>query len=244
MGRYSNWTMVHETIPRAVTSNSVSLSVIWAELSKVSIQPQLLIRPNPAALARASDYENVFTSSKMKPQSTRTQDVKCAVGAHWERRFRGQSHFFFCHNEPENCQQSYREALQFHRPSSAQSSHNSELQRRCPRPIYFLWGEDRQEHAQESFISGDITWHKMISHISCVTIFHYCYIEGERWRPTSCYATAHPSINRKKKRGSDLNNWLLPNNTYPIYCSVLLNFLARYLADALLGILTMDSSLP
>ena len=33
-------------------------------------------------------------------------------------------------------------------------------------------------------------------------------------------------------------------NTYPMYCSVLLNFLARYLADALLGILTMESSLP
>lgn len=31
---------------------------------------------------------------------------------------------------------------------------------------------------------------------------------------------------------------------YPMYCSDLLNFLARYLADALLGIFTMDSSLP
>ena len=31
---------------------------------------------------------------------------------------------------------------------------------------------------------------------------------------------------------------------YPMYCSDLLNFLAKYLADALLGILTMDSSLP
>lgn len=40
----------------------------------------------------------------------------------------------------------------------------------------------------------------------------------------------------------DIINWV--TNTYPIYCSVLLNFLARYLADALLGILTMDSSLP
>lgn len=182
----------------------------------------------------------------MKPQSTSTQDVEmCGGGPLRAPTPRSIALFFFCHNEPENCQESYREAPQFHRPSSAQSSHNSELQRRCPRPIYFLWGEDRQEHAQESFISGDITWHKMISHISRVTIFHYCYIEGERWRPTSCYATVHPSINRKKKkRGSDRNNWLLPNNTYPIYCSVLLNFLARYLADALLGILTMDSSLP
>lgn len=205
MGWYSNWTTVHETIPHAVTSNSVSLSVIWAELSKVSIQPQLVIRPNPAALARASDYENVFTSSKMKPQSTSTQDVEmCGGGPLRAPTPRSIALFFFCHNEPENCQESYREAPQFHRPSSAQSSHNSELQRRCPRPINFLWGEDRQEHAQESFISGDITWHKMISHISRVTIFHYCYIEGERWRPTSCYATVHPSINRKKRKEAQI----------------------------------------
>jgi len=32
--------------------------------------------------------------------------------------------------------------------------------------------------------------------------------------------------------------------THPMYCSVLLYFLARYLADALLGILTKDISLP
>lgn len=32
--------------------------------------------------------------------------------------------------------------------------------------------------------------------------------------------------------------------THAMYCSVLLNFLARYLAEALLGIFTMESSLP
>lgn len=32
--------------------------------------------------------------------------------------------------------------------------------------------------------------------------------------------------------------------THAMYCSVLLNFLARYFADALLGILTKDISLP
>lgn len=32
--------------------------------------------------------------------------------------------------------------------------------------------------------------------------------------------------------------------TYAMYCSVLLNFLARYLAEALLGILTKDNSFP
>lgn len=34
------------------------------------------------------------------------------------------------------------------------------------------------------------------------------------------------------------------NVTHAMYCSVLLNFLARYLAEALLGIFTMESSLP
>lgn len=117
------------------------------------------------------------------------------VRAHWERRYWGQSRLFLSHLTA-----SYRAAQQFHRPSSAQSSHNSELQRRCPRPIYFLWGEDRQEHAQKIFY---VYWYQMahnISHISCVTIFHYCYIEGERWRPRSCSATVHPSINRRKKK--------------------------------------------
>lgn len=35
-----------------------------------------------------------------------------------------------------------------------------------------------------------------------------------------------------------------PAGTYEMYCSDLLNFLARYLADALLGILTKESSFP
>ena len=75
--------MVHETIPRAVTPNSVSLTVIWAELSKVSIQPQLLIRPNPAALARASDYENVFRLFRFKEEGSLkalgTVNTRCEV---------------------------------------------------------------------------------------------------------------------------------------------------------------------
>lgn len=151
MGRYSNWTMVRETLPCAVTSNSVSLWVIWAELSNVSIQPQLLIRPNPAALARASDYENEFSLfHKFKEETSKhqawTHDVKCAAGARWECWYRGQPHFSVTMNL--KLRESYREALRFHRPSSAQSSHNSELQRRCPRPIYFLCREDRQEHTR------------------------------------------------------------------------------------------------
>lgn len=56
------------------------------------------------------------------------------------------------------------------------------------------------------------------------------------------HAALLPSTEREKKlRSGEL---ILLNDTHPIYCSVLLNFLARYLAEALLGILTMDSSLP
>lgn len=36
----------------------------------------------------------------------------------------------------------------------------------------------------------------------------------------------------------------IPVVRYPMYCSDLLYFLARYLAEALLGIFTMESSLP
>lgn len=86
MGRCSNWTIVRETIPLAVTSNSLSLTVIWAELSKVSIQPQLFIRHNPAALARASDYENVFSLfHKFKEETSKhqvwTHNMKCMARA-------------------------------------------------------------------------------------------------------------------------------------------------------------------
>lgn len=79
IGRYTNWTMVHEAIPIAVTSNSLYLCAIWTELSKVSTQAQFLIRTSPAVLGRASDYENVFSlsaSSKSNPQSTR---LRCTM---------------------------------------------------------------------------------------------------------------------------------------------------------------------
>lgn len=145
---------------------------------------------------------------------------------------------FFCHNGPKNLEsltekpcnfigllllnlliiQSFKEDVHDQYIFSAERTEKSNR-------VYFWW----------YYVTLNV------SHISCVTIFHYCYIEGERWRPRSCYATVHPSINRKKGKKA---NRLLPNNTHPIYCSVLLNFLARYLADALLGILTMDSSLP
>lgn len=195
MGRYSNWTMVHETISRAVTSNSVSLKVICTELSKVSFQSQHLIRPNPATLARASDYENVFTSLKMKPQSNRTHIVKCVVGAQGECWYWCQSHFSVTMNmknlTEKPCDfigllllnllviQGFKEDVQDQYIFSGEWTDKS-----TPQRFLFL------------VILHDTKW----SHISCVTIFHYCYIEGERWRPRSCYAKKHPSINRRKKR--------------------------------------------
>lgn len=88
MGRYSNWTMVCETFPSAATSDSVYLRVICTELLKVSMQAQLLIRPNPAALARASDYENVFSLfHKFKERASKHKawihNVKCLTGGIW-----------------------------------------------------------------------------------------------------------------------------------------------------------------
>lgn len=58
------------------------------------------------------------------------------------------------------------------------------------------------------------------------------------------HAALQPSINREREKMLISGELIRLNNTHPIYCSVLLNFLARYLAEALLGILTMDSSLP
>lgn len=51
---------------------------------------------------------------------------------------------------------------------------------------------------------------------------------------------AHSHPLQSQPKGPALHS----QSPYPMYCSDLLNFLARYLADALLGILTMDSSLP
>lgn len=80
----------------------------------------------------------------------------------------------------------------------------------------------------------------MVSHISCVAISPINVTlkvnDGD-----SGHAMPHTIHQQKEVKKTGL---LLPKYTYPIYCSVLLNFLARYLADALLGILTMDSSLP
>lgn len=106
--RYGNWTMVRETIPCAVTSNSVSRRVIWAELSKVSIQPQLLIRPIPAALAKASDYENVFSLfHEFKEENLKAPgvSVQCEMwGGGPLRVLILRSTTFLCRNEPENCE--------------------------------------------------------------------------------------------------------------------------------------------
>lgn len=146
-----------------------------------------------------------FTSSKREPQSTRDEHNMRnmrrgggmpAEGADSEVRF---IYLFFL-TVNMKLQESYREVQQFHRPSSAQSSHNSELQRRCPTPEYFLWREDTHEHIHQISPRAIFPTERMITHISCVTIIHYCYIEGERWRLRPCYTTVHPSINRKRKK--------------------------------------------
>lgn len=226
---------------------AISRRVIWAELSKVSVRAAASHHSQPGCpCQRIRLWKCVsgrFSSSKQGASKRRawTRRVKCRWLA--ERRVPA------CHNQPADCEESYRGALRFHRPSSALSSRNSELQRRCPRPGCFLWREDRQEHNQQSlFPLVFVRWNQMICRASRVS-FIIVTLKVNDGDPGHAMPQYIQSLNRKKKekerkKGWDLNNWLQLDHTYPIYCSVLLNFLARYLADALLGILTMDSSLP
>lgn len=143
-----------------------------------------------------------FTSSKREPQSTRDEHNMRNMrrGGCPPRVLILRSNLFIFLTANMKLQESYQEVQQFHRPSSAQSSHNSELQRRCPTPEYFLWREDTHEHIHQISPRAIFPTERMITHISCVTIIHYCYIEGERWRLRPCYTAVHPSINRKRKK--------------------------------------------
>lgn len=190
--------------PLAVTLNSVSLRNLSVIVKTVQPAPtsqtQLPLQEHQIMKTCSA----CFTSSKREPQSTRDE--------HNMRNMRRGGcpprvlilrsdlfiNFFLTVNM--KLQESYREVQQFHRPSSAQSSHNSELQRRCPTPEYFLWREDTHEHIHQISPPAIFPTERMITHISCVTIIHYCYIEGERWRLRPCYTTVHPSINRKRKK--------------------------------------------
>lgn len=88
---------------------------------------------------------------------------------------------------PTDASASYRGVLRSRTPSSARSSRSSGPRRRCPRPGCFLWGED-SECASETNTSGVVKKKTHVTHV----VFHYCYIEGERWRPRTCgTATIH-----------------------------------------------------
>lgn len=124
----------------------------------MSIQHQLLIRPNPTALARASDYENVFSLFlKFKEETSKhqawTHDVKCVGGA-LLRLLMLRSTSSFCHNEPENCEnltekpcnfigllllnfliiQSFKEDVQDQYIFSGERTDKS-----TPKRVYFCW---------------------------------------------------------------------------------------------------------
>lgn len=146
----------------------------------------------------------------------------------------GQTHTRLCRNEPETAT-SYREALQSHKPSSAQSSRNLKLQRRCPTPIYSPWNEGRQENSRHQLI---LLTSPDSEHLQCPALPSFIIVTLKVNDGDSFDATNYIHPLKEKEELTTIRN------TYPIYCSVLLNFLARYLADALLGILTMDSSLP
>lgn len=201
MGRYNDWTMVHEKNSlRCHFQFIISQSNLSGTVKNCPSSPNFSSGPTRKSI-RLWKCVHEFKDETSKHQSTGCEMCGPTESAGAEVNH---VYVFLSHLTA-----SYRGAQQFHRPSSAQSSHNSELQRRCPRPIYFLWGEDRQEHAQKIFMSTESKWHTMIPHISCVTIFHYCYIEGERWRPKSCSATVHPSINRRRRKKKKLRSkWL------------------------------------
>lgn len=190
--------------PLAVTLNSVSLRNLSVIVKTVQPAPtsqtQLPLQEHQIMKTCSA----CFTSSKREPQSTRDEHNMRNMqrGGCPPRVLILRSDLFinFFLTVNMKLQESYREVQQFHRPSSAQSSHNSELQRRCPTPEYFLWREDTHKHIHQISPPAIFPTERMITHISCVTIIHYCYIEGERWRLRPCYTTVHPSINRKRKK--------------------------------------------
>lgn len=63
---------------------------------------------------------------------------------------------------------SYQGALRFHRPSSVQFSHNSEPQRRCPTPKYYLCKEISRGHTQLMLLSSILNQKLMTFHLSCL----------------------------------------------------------------------------
>lgn len=190
--------------PLAVTLNSVSLRNLSVIVKTVQPAPtsqtQLPLQEHQIMKTCSA----CFTSSKREPQSTRDEhNMRNMRRGGCPPRvliLRSDLFIYFFLTVNMKLQESYREVQQFHRPSSAQSSHNSELQRRCPTPEYFLWREDTHEHIHQISPPAIFPTERMITHISCVTIIHYCYIEGERWRLRPCYTTVHPSINRKRKK--------------------------------------------
>lgn len=190
--------------PLAVTLNSVSLRNLSVIVKTVQPAPtsqtQLPLQEHQIMKTCSA----CFTSSKREPQSTRDEhNMRNMRRGGCPPRvliLRSDLFIYFFLTVNMKLQESYREVQQFHRPSSAQSSHNSELQRRCPTPEYFLWREDTHKHIHQISPPAIFPTERMITHISCVTIIHYCYIEGERWRLRPCYTTVHPSINRKRKK--------------------------------------------
>lgn len=73
----------------------------------------------------------------------------------------------------------------------------------------------------------------------CAVPCHFRYAGGCQV-PVPCHVT--PSRRAVPCAGGAVGQ--RGGGTHAMYCSVLLNFLARYLAEALLGIFTMESSLP
>lgn len=156
-------------------------------------------------------------SSKRKPQSSRHEhEMWICAGGGKGVLIPGQTHLSVTMNL--KVWESYRGALQFHRPSSAQFSHNSEPQRRCPRPRYFHWREDRKEHTEVSLYQVILLNIYITSHIlsDCLSLLLHW-----RWTMETQVMLCHSaSINRKKRRG-----WGLKTDCYHI---ILTQYIAQF----------------
>jgi len=194
------------------------------ESQKCSTRPRTSHPTHPAVLP-LQEHQIIklcsarFTTSKRKPQSAKawTHNVRCARGrgvwVRWERRFPSSTAPFFPSEkkkEPENARESYPEALQFHRPSSAQSSHNSELQRRCPWPICFLCRENGRESTPPT-----TTKQRLLRELSL--IFVSWKLDDGVPGPALQQHNNTPSRTSTEERERDLKNWECHQTTLTQY---------------------------
>lgn len=234
MDRYSSWTMVRETIPWAVTSNSVSLRLIWAQLSERPSSPrnfsshptQLPLQEHQIMKIRSALF--FFTSSKRNPQSARREHTKWNV-----RREPAESadtkvnpHFFILSQWTQICWNLTEKPGNFISLLLLNlliiQSFKEDVQDQ------YIFSEKRAD--KTPFNSSDIQRH-LCNYLSL--LLHW------RWTMETqvmlCHKV-HPSIGRKRKTGNYLINWLLLQKKYlPDILLSFVEFLSQIFSRRLTG---------